>query len=266
MIYYNETMYFMAGVDSMRSLESPGLKFLLMITIVSYAVMLDCETALSYQQWSLGCADCHGDFGKSPYISPSPVSKIWPESLHTVHSSSLYMNTDCEVCHMGVGSTVYLDQSAITAYGSAPGYGCAGCHGRLDGSSASGKGLRQFHMSSGYGRCYGGPCHMLPEYADPEDIMPPNYGGAFTNVDDSCNMPPLRLEDWSEDGEGLDNDGDLLLDMADTDCAVATGTPTPPITPTVKIPAASSGIVILFLGVASFLVIMHRPCERDCDM
>jgi hypothetical protein len=55
-----------------------------------------------------------------------------------------------------------------------------------------------------------------------EDIMPTYYATVDTDADDSCNPDAIAdlNENWTEgDFVGLDNDGDLLVDLNDViDC------------------------------------------------
>ena len=123
---------------------------------------------------------------------------------------------------------------------------CIGCHGRAadrgvrpgdcvdapttDGPCGDGAGLRQHHQNSGVALC--ADCHA--------DALPANFTPAGENVQptyyftpdaahplkptDACN--PTGEEDYEASANGLDNDGDLLYDAADPDCAVPTATVT----------------------------------------
>ena len=97
--------------------------------------------------------------------------------------------------------------------------------GLMGTAKASGYGLRLQHFNKGEMICQ--TCHGLPS-AGPtpvaENIDPPYYARTDVNITDACNT------DGSEDGSpepngddsvGLDNDGDLLIDGADPDCAPA---------------------------------------------
>jgi hypothetical protein len=130
------------------------------------------------------------------------------------------MDADCGLCHGGEGDLV-LDSSDGTDTN--PGIGCVGCHGRpYDGFGDSAVGLRMHHFNSGVTSCAG--CHSNDPEPLPEDVLPTYYGTIDTNVDDPCNLPPSFLENYSiGDTQGLDNDGDLDYDEADTDCGECVG-------------------------------------------
>jgi hypothetical protein len=149
----------------------------------------------------------------------------------------------CNICHLGTSKTpVHLNESNGT-----PGYdpiSCIGCHGRAadrgttadcvdatsSGPCGDGAGLRQHHQNSGITVC--GNCHSdaLPANFTPagEHIQPPYY---FTpdsahplKPTNACN--PNDEENFEASSEGLDNDGDLLYDLADPDCLTTTPTAT----------------------------------------
>jgi hypothetical protein len=89
-----------------------------------------------------------------------------------------------------------------------------GCH--------EGVGLRLHHANADVGTdnnmevC--ADCHS--DSAPPgEDTVPAYYGGTNVNVFDPCNADDA--ENWTPDGLGLDNDGDLDYDAADSDCGEA---------------------------------------------
>jgi len=119
------------------------------------------------------------------------------------------MDADCGNCHIQNGDATLMNDSRN-------GFGCLGCHGRVDDGAVRGRGLRQHHRVTGASTCSG--CHDSPEAPLPESVAPPYYGGPLTRVDDPCNSSPATLEDWSGDGVGLDNDGDNLYDGNDPDC------------------------------------------------
>ncbi len=139
------------------------------------------------------------------------------------------MDTECNLCHTsGDQRNPYIGSSNGT--NDNIGYGCVGCHGRLEDagndelSAGLGAGLRQHHTNSGVTECQ--DCHWDADPANytpvGEDVLPPYYGTVDTLADDPCN--PIAQaninENWTlGDFEGLDNDGDLLYDTDDPDCA-----------------------------------------------
>ena len=60
-----------------------------------------------------------------------------------------------------------------------------------------------------------------------EDVVPPYYAHAEVRPKDPCN--PSGSEEFPEvaDGDGLDNDGDMVYDLADPDCPVPSCTTVP---------------------------------------
>jgi hypothetical protein len=180
---------------------------------------------MAYSEYAQGCDNCHGDFRANSYVS-NVDGQAWGTSLHDGHRVT-FLSGDCDTCH-GVGprSPVILKASA-GGNGLAP-IGCLGCHGRDEGSGATGRGLRQHHWNAGIMVC--GGCHFD---SDPnvittvsEVVQPEYYLNPGTN---HPNMPthPCNLESlgYSEDvlgaagTGGLDNNGDGLYDTNDLDCA-----------------------------------------------
>ncbi len=216
---------------------------------VSVIALFASTPAHAYVQYSPDCLGCHGDF----WGSMSPKGTSFPKSSkHVMHNGAANMGTSCLLCHSSMGDNPMIGQSAGTS--SNPGIGCTGCHGR-DGdmgfdllSAGRGAGLRQHHWNAGVTIC--GECHTD---ADPsrytpvgENEKPPYYGTANTSADDPCN--PLASsnvnENWSVgDFEGLDNDGDGLIDGLDPDCQVATTTTTLPATTTTLAITTTTSIV-----------------------
>jgi len=173
-------------------------------------------TARGYERYRDGCQNCHGNFTQSGYVSAS-TGVPWPSNLHQVHRSSSYMNTDCALCHRaGDNDNPYLDQSDGTGF--TPGYGCVGCHGSPTATGVpSGDSLQRHHILAGVTGCV--TCHT-PGNPVQESNPPPYYGSPDTNVAAACNDDAGTTEDWSSDGVGLDNDGDLLWDLDDPACQV----------------------------------------------
>ena len=202
----------------------------ILTALFTTTALLASVQANAYVQYSPDCTACHGSFsgGMSPKGTTFPSG-----SKHVMHNGSGDMATSCLLCHSTMGDNPMIGQSAGT--NGNPGIGCTGCHGR-DGdmgfdllSAGRGAGLRQHHWNAGVTIC--GECHTD---ADPsrytpvgENEKPPYYGTADTNADDPCNPVPAGKvnENWSVgDFEGLDNDGDGLIDGLDPDCQVATTT------------------------------------------
>jgi hypothetical protein len=115
-----------------------------------------------------------------------------------------------------------MNDSGANACGDNTGtFGCVDCHGRRDGTGTpQGYGLRLHHENSGF-TCFS--CHPNDLTPLTEDVPPYNYGCVDANVDNPCLDPNQPgTEDWSGDGEGLDNDGDTVYDMDDpTNCAAS---------------------------------------------
>jgi mono/diheme cytochrome c family protein len=172
------------------------------------------------------CSTCHGDFTDGT----SPLGTVFPgNNKHTMHRSSSYMNTECNLCHTSSdGRNPFIGSSDGT--NDNPGLGCVGCHGRAEDagndsvSAGLGAGLRQHHTNAGLNDCIGCHTDASPALYTPvgEDIMPTYYATVDTNADDPCNPDATANlnENWSvDDFIGLDNDGDLLYDTADlVDC------------------------------------------------
>jgi hypothetical protein len=128
---------------------------------------------------------------------------------HTMHRSSSYMDTDCNLCHKdGDNRNAFIGSSNGTANNA--GLGCVGCH--------QAEGLRAKHARGGVTGC--SECHDDGP-AQPEDVKPPYYGTPDTKADNPANdvMASNTNENWSVgDFLGLDNDGNGLYDLADFAC------------------------------------------------
>jgi hypothetical protein len=126
------------------------------------------------------------------------------------------MSADCDLCHRtGDNYNPYIDDSNGTGHNE--GYGCIGCHGAAsDAGAPNGDGLERHHIYAGVSTCAG--CHDPPPAGEQESALPPYYGTVDTNVVAPCNDDPSTSEDWNNDGQGIDNDGDLLYDGADPGC------------------------------------------------
>ena len=176
---------------------------------------LSANEATLVRQHIDGCSDCHGDFRASGYESMAQPGHAWPSSLHNVHRGATYMATACDLCHMSSRENPYIGESLGTDVN--PPIGCVGCHGRDEtAGSPTGAGLRLHHENSGV-TCL--TCHDSdPVTPVSEDVMPLYYDTVDTDVDLPCNDDVTTPEDWSGDGWGHDNDGDLQYDSDDPDC------------------------------------------------
>ena len=175
------------------------------------------------------CSTCHGDFTSAT----SPKGNTIPgNSKHTMHRGAQNMDAECNLCHTSSDdNNPFIGSSDGTA--NSTGYGCVGCHGRLedsgvDGTSAGhGAGLRQHHETGGFGGCQGCHSDANPASYTPvgEQFRPQYYGViADSNVANPCNPTAAAEinENWTTgDFEGMDNDGDDVYDGADTDCPAA---------------------------------------------
>jgi len=215
------------------------------------ALVLTTATAHAYDQYSAtqntptNCRACHGDFRAGTYTSKVDGTN-WG-NLHNLHRNTMLAG-DCNVCHTGDNSTrfpVFIN-SSNGGSGGLPAIACVGCHGRAEDDNSSnpdwgskggyGAGLRRHHWLAGETVC--GNCHQDADPANAytpvgEDVLPPYYGMSLV---DHASMP---LDSCNGDGSenfagmaiGLDNDGDDVWDLADTDC-------TPPI-PDAGVPDAA---------------------------
>jgi len=194
-----------------------------LVTIV--VLMIGASDALAYADYASGCDNCHGGFEDNPYSPPSGGTD-WGDSLHIVHRSDMLGN-DCDTCHTGTGGTrspVFLESS--NGGNGLAAISCVGCHGRDEdngnatatGTSQRGAGLRQHHV--GFATCTG--CHDDQSGYTPvgENILPNYYANPGTGhpaiPSHSCNH--LGDEDFDGTALGLDNDGNGVYDMADTNC------------------------------------------------
>ncbi len=178
------------------------------------------------------CDICHSGSSKTPVV-------INQSNGILTCASGTNAGANCKAdsqCPGGTCSTVLYDPIA-----------CVGCHGRQEdrgtvptdcvdsqstGPCGDGAGLRQHHQRAGITVCSGCHSDAVPANFTPvgESVLPPYY---FTpdaahplKPTNSCN--PNGEEDFDGTTEGLDNDGNLLYDLADPNCP----TPTPTVTPT----------------------------------
>ncbi len=223
-----------------------------MSLIVCGLVLIGTPAARGYDRWSINddatnCGYCHGDFRNSNYVSPVD-GQNWG-NLHNIHRTNM-LNGDCATCHYGAGSGEFpvLLNASGGGNGLAP-ISCMGCHG-VDPQDPMhpngwGAGLRAHHFNAGVGpdnngkTCASAGCHPNDPAPRPEDTLPAYYLNPGTNhpnmPTDSCNPASAGYpESFAGANLGLDNDGDLIHDEADPDCAGPTPTPTstPTNTPT----------------------------------
>jgi hypothetical protein len=133
-----------------------------------------------------------------------------------MHRGSLYMATKCNLCHTGSGySNVYMGSSNGTSL-----------NPRTRLQRLPRPRLRRFGGSQRSGTpqasCLSGrECLRRLPYQRPdsagENVKPTYYGTTDTKCNDPCNAAPGFKENWSVgDTVGLDNDGDLLYDGAES--------------------------------------------------
>lgn len=132
--------------------------------------------------------------------------------LHDLHVGAAQMTGTCLLCHTSIG-----DDPSTSSSGADPNHGCNGCH--------MGPGLRKHHTDAGAPPDANGltcvDCHPNDPPPPGEDTLPAYYSRDDVNVKDPCDGETGGPgEDYTGDGEGLDNDGDLLYDSADPDCEV----------------------------------------------
>jgi len=210
----------------------PAFVLLAMIAIL----MTGTSAAWAYETYSTSadrnsgnCADCHGNFRTSPYISASDGAN-WGDDLHDVHRNDM-LDGDCSTCHAASGRYPVSLESSAGGSGLSP-ISCVGCHGReqdIGNDSGRGAGLRQHHTRAGESDCT--DCHsdaILANYTPvDENILPNYYANPGNNhpamPTNSCNPAATTfVENFAGTTLGLDNDGDSVAgsnyDMADPDC------------------------------------------------
>ena len=178
------------------------------------------------------CRSCHGEFLGKPYVAFTDGA-VWLPDLHDVHRNTM-LNFDCATCHtLPNFFPVFIGSS--TGGTGLPGIGCLGCHGREEDmghdtiSSGRAAGLNQHHHRSGVTEC--ALCHSD---ADPvtsgytpvgENVRPAYYFTPDAAHPAKPVDPCSGSERFVSPLEGLDNDGDLLYERADPDCAAASPAP-----------------------------------------
>ena len=203
-----------------KQLALAGLVFFIVLLWLGSA-----QHVRAYNKWGDGCTDCHSNFLNPTSIKPGDT---WPGSQHNIHRSS--MMTDaidwCGTCHVDDGDDPVLDFSRGES--GLSGVGCMGCHGvdpdpGMANNKWWGAGLRRHHANSNVGLDDGDlacvDCHTDDPAPLGENAIPVYYGGNNINVLDPCNAD--GSENWTSDGLGLDNDGDLDYDAADSDCSAS---------------------------------------------
>ena len=193
------------------------------------AILLWSSGAIAFEQYSTNrssgnCADCHGGFRSSPYVSLAD-GVSWNDDLHDVHRYSM-LSGDCSTCHQPSGRFPVLLNFSAGGQGLAQ-LSCIGCHGRAEpaaGGEVTAAGLRQHHYNSGVTTCTS--CHSdanpIAFSTAGENLLPPYY---FTPDSAHPNKPtdpcsPNGEENYAGSAIGLDNDGDNLYDGMDNDCQI----------------------------------------------
>jgi len=187
----------------------PGQKLSALLGSVGVVALLGLAISIrdtgAYDTYSDGstnvrCAQCHETAVGGGFQSRGP--------LHDAHNASA-TNT-CTRCHAQQGDV------PVTSM-------CLGCHGQ---PGTAGAGLRKHHAQAGAPADGDGlfcaDCHSDPTPA-PESAVPAYYGQADVLQTSPCNADG-KEDFWSPatgapDLKGLDNDGDLLVDGLDPDCA-----------------------------------------------
>jgi PKD repeat protein len=199
----------------------------------------------TYSEIAAGnCLNCHGDFRGFGYVSFKDGTP-WGTDLMNGHLINMLRGSTCFACHTSPFFPVSLSSSGDETLA----ISCVGCHGRSEDagndsiSPGLGAGLRQHHYNVGVTMC--GGCHVDANPANytpvGEDVLPPNYGHPDVTPTDPCDA------DGSESvfgSTGLDNDGDLLSDGNDPDCATnnpPVANPNGPYTGTVGQPVQFDG-------------------------
>ena len=192
------------------------------MAIAFLAVLLwigSAQNVSAYLTWKSGCTDCHSSFKDA---GSTKLNNTWLDDKHDVHRRQMMTNL-CGTCHVVNGDDPLLNESRGEP--GLAGVSCMGCHGvdpRPDVADNTwwGSGLRLHHANENVGTDDGGmlcaDCHDDDPAPLGENAVPIYYGGTNVNVFDPCNLD--GSENWTTDGLGLDNDGDLAYDNLDSDC------------------------------------------------
>ncbi|UCE88815.1 MAG: choice-of-anchor D domain-containing protein, partial [Pseudomonadota bacterium] len=209
----------------MKNLSILLLRLCALAMLVAGASNTYAYETYSVARTSGNCANCHGDFRASPYVSPRD-GVSWGDDLHDVHRNAM-LGGDCNACHSASGRFPVILNSSVGGTGLDP-LACVGCHGRAEPEASGqvrGSGLRQHHYNSGVTLCVDchGDANPTAFNTVAENIAPPYYftpDAAHPNKPtDPCN--PSGQENFAGSALGLDNDGDALYDQTDPDCQVA---------------------------------------------
>lgn len=161
----------------------------LMLLIAPCALALIVAQGLTFPAAD-GCRTCHPQFEGG-----------FGSALHDMHVGATQMTSNCGLCHTVIGDIPDINESS-------DGVSCTGCH--------IPNGLWEHHAVAGISCA---PCHTTWPTPDPENTLPPYYGRDDVAISEPCLADAaLGGEDYSGDGEGLDNDGDDLYDLNDPDC------------------------------------------------
>jgi len=98
---------------------------------------------------------------------------------------------------------------------------------------ATAYGLRLFHVNQGITACGTSGCHRPGAFGAPnpfarlfgENVPPPYYDPLFSRLRNPCSSAEEDMP-FDADPVGLDNDGDVLVDAADPDCAASVSSTT----------------------------------------
>jgi predicted CXXCH cytochrome family protein len=192
--YRNKQLNSLGSQVMMRNFTWKILSLLCISTVLVAILATDIFAYPTYENLESGlpgCVLCHPQFQND-----GPI--------HEQHLSLTFSCFRCHEAHSFPPKAVSLSNDGIK--------GCVGCHGRSEDSGNDGPydglgaGLRQQHAISGVTTC--ASCHSDTNSYIPvgENVSPPFYLAEGLN---SCN-------------DLLDNDGDLLYDGNDPDCALDT--------------------------------------------
>lgn len=184
------------------------VKVLYLCLIALALLVVWMSDADAYQRYNGGCQTCHGAFTST---TSTKTGNVWSANKHNVHRSQM-LSSLCDACHKtGDSNNPYLNQSNGNA--DLPPIGCLGCHGNNYSGVYKGAGLRKHHALKGVNTC--ASCHSSDPTPVGENVNPVFYGKPGVNITDAKNSD--GSENWTSDGLGLDNDGDLLYDQNDPD-------------------------------------------------